>query len=255
MPRLLELQKIMSNSLLGGDLAMAEHLIAPGDFGPLTGLETYRNNVLAGFANALALEFPVIERLVGVQYFRQLAQRFQRRYPSRSGNLQAIGAQFADFLQSEYAGSGYAYLADVAQLEWACETVSHVATDTRANLAQFESCDVTDFSTLRLRRRRDSLLLASIYPIVTIWSSNLPGQSIVDDIDLSSGGEFAAVIHNRQVEVVTLTAGSFALLQSLESHMTLAEALDAALQAQADFDLESELAKLFRHHFFAETIV
>lgn len=255
MPRLHEVQKAMSAMLLGGDQKAAEILVVPGDFGSVTGLETYRNNVRAGFANALALEFPVIQRLVGAAYFRQLAQRFQRRHPSRSGNLQSIGAPFADFLTTEFADTQYAYLADVAQLEWACETLSHAAAESRASVAQLQSCDIADFAALRLRRRRDSALLASVYPIVKIWSSNLADQHGVEEIDLGGGGEFAIVVRNRRVEVISLTAGSFALLQGLDSNLTMGEALDAALQAQADFDLQSELAKLFRLHIFAETIV
>src|SRR5215813_11073823 len=34
-------------------------------------IAVYRNNLHEGFIKALALEFPVIERLVGLDYFRQ----------------------------------------------------------------------------------------------------------------------------------------------------------------------------------------
>ncbi len=50
-------------------------------------LDIYRNNLREGFVKALALGFPVIERLVGAEYFHQLAIELLRAHPSRSGNL------------------------------------------------------------------------------------------------------------------------------------------------------------------------
>src|SRR5438552_18891311 len=56
------------------------------------GLEIYRNNLHEGFCKVLALEFPVIQRLVGADYFRQLGRDFLHAHPSRGGDLHAIGA-------------------------------------------------------------------------------------------------------------------------------------------------------------------
>src|SRR5262249_12480482 len=57
-------------------------------------LAIYRNNLHEGFINALALEFPVVQRLVGDDYFRQLAREFLHAHPSRAGDLHPIGAPF-----------------------------------------------------------------------------------------------------------------------------------------------------------------
>ena len=46
-------------------------------------IDIYRNNLREGFIKALALGFPVIERLGGDAYFRQLAVEFLRAQPSR----------------------------------------------------------------------------------------------------------------------------------------------------------------------------
>src|SRR6266702_7161557 len=91
-------------------------------------LAIYRNNLHEGFRKALALEFSVIERLVGEDYFRQLALSFQSEHPSRSGDLHSIGQPFARFLLQRFEGTKYAYLPDVATLEWAYQQ-SSVAAD------------------------------------------------------------------------------------------------------------------------------
>src|SRR5579864_5012849 len=56
-------------------------------------LSIYRNNLHEGFRKTLALEFPVIERLVGEDYFRQLALSFLAEHPSRFGDLHCIRSE------------------------------------------------------------------------------------------------------------------------------------------------------------------
>src|SRR5262249_41165706 len=63
-------------------------------------LAIYRNNLHEGFIKTLALEFPVIERLVGTDYFRQLAKQFLSAHPSRAGDLHPIGEPFPEYLRS-----------------------------------------------------------------------------------------------------------------------------------------------------------
>jgi hypothetical protein len=70
-------------------------------------LGIYRNHLRASFLKALALEYPVIERLVGSEYFRRLALDFQAAHPSRTGNLQHIGAPFAGFLRQRFGAGRY----------------------------------------------------------------------------------------------------------------------------------------------------
>src|SRR6267142_5408469 len=90
-------------------------------------LAIYRNNLHEGFRKTLALEFPVIERLVGEDYFRQLALSFLAEHPSRCGDLHPIGEPFARFLLQRFEDTQYAYLPDVATLEWAYQQSSMAA--------------------------------------------------------------------------------------------------------------------------------
>ena len=85
------------------------------------GLAVYRRNLRGNFAKVLALEFPVVQRLVGADYFDTLAWQFQQVEPSRSGNLHGIGAHFAAYLRGRFTGGDLGYLGDVAELEWALE--------------------------------------------------------------------------------------------------------------------------------------
>ena len=95
-----ELQLRFVAALFEGDAVVRDELV---DGSPSAGarLGVYRNNLREGFVQALALEFPVVQRLVGEEFFRQTALEFQARHPSRSGDLTHIGAPFADYLAGD----------------------------------------------------------------------------------------------------------------------------------------------------------
>ena len=116
-----ELQLRFAAALFDGAVEpIAPHVLA-GALGADARLRIYRNNLREGFRKTLALEFPVIERLVGAQYFAQLALELLTEHPSRAGNLHHVGAPLAAFLRRRFAGTEHAYLPDVAELEWACQ--------------------------------------------------------------------------------------------------------------------------------------
>ena len=57
-------------------------------------VSVYRNNVVNGLTEALRVSYPVVERLVGVEFFAHAARCYVRDVPSRSGNLHDYGAAF-----------------------------------------------------------------------------------------------------------------------------------------------------------------
>src|SRR5215472_12071206 len=114
-----ELQKRFAASLFGEPTAPVAPWIRADGIAAELRLGIYRNNLQEGFAKTLALEFPVVRRLAGEDYFRQLALSFLAHHPSRSGDLHHVGAPFAAFLRGQFAGTAYEYFADVAALEWA----------------------------------------------------------------------------------------------------------------------------------------
>src|SRR6478736_5531439 len=85
---------------------------------PAENLSVYRNNGSISFREAVESTFPVTRRRVGDDYFRQLSVQYRARFPSRSGDLHWIGRDFPAFLLEQLHGGDYAWLADLARLEW-----------------------------------------------------------------------------------------------------------------------------------------
>src|SRR5205814_1248125 len=87
----------------------------------------YRRNVLANLHDALAAAYPVVRRLVGDAFFRELAERFARAHPSASRDLHRYGKPLPQFIADYAPAVGLPYLADVARLEWAVAQAFHAA--------------------------------------------------------------------------------------------------------------------------------
>ncbi len=158
---------------------------------------------------------------------------FLHAHPSRSGNLHHIGAPFAPFLAQRFAGTQYAYFADVAALEWAYqEALACRGCRTRCPPRRF-----ADIDACRLRApdvRVSSGVRASCSratPIVRIWRANQPETLSDEVIDLACGRRQRArrCARRNAWSSIACRSRSFALFEALGSRPRhLGAALDRA---------------------------
>lgn len=239
MPSLHELQRAFAGALLFGETADIEpHVLANG-VEPTARLRIYRNNTRENFLATLRAAYPVLERLVGADYFRQLALDYLQRFPSPSGDLQHLGERLVTYLERRFAaGDEYAYFIDVARLEWAYQEVLVAAEHAPLDLGPLQAIDPGDYANLRLELHPAVRLVESAYPVLTIWSANQAGCTSEETIDLRQGGEHVLVQRTRDaVELVRLRQPDFAFLAAIAAGDTLISAAEAAACAEAEFDL------------------
>lgn len=239
-----DLQTRFAAALFDGAIERMETHIEQNGVASAARLDIYRNNLREGFIKALALGFPVIERLVGEDYFRHLALDFLKAHPSRAGNLHHIGAPLADFLEARFEHTEYAYFADVAALEWAHQEAL-VATDELAISADaLRSVDPALYDLLHFDLHPAVRLVQSNYPIVRIWRANQPDAADGGTIDLGSGGDNVLVLRTAEcIEFHRIPAGDFAFLLALSQGENLGAALDPAQAADVQFDLGTALRR------------
>jgi hypothetical protein len=244
MPALHDLQLRFADALFDGAIERVQTYIEENGVAGAARLDIYRNNLREGFIKALALGFPVIERLVGAEYFRHLALDFLKSHPSRAGNLHHIGAPLADFLRRRFEHTEYACFADVAALEWAHQEAL-VATDAPALSADaLQSVDPTLYDLLHFDLHPAVRLVQSNYPIIRIWRANQTDAAASDTIDLGSGGDNVLVLRAPEcIEFHRIPAGDFAFLFALSRGKNLGTALEEAQAAEVEFDLGAALRR------------
>jgi hypothetical protein len=245
MPALRELQLSFLAALFdSAQDSVHEHVRSDG-IDAAARLGIYRNNLREGFIKALAIGFPVIERLTGTDYFRQLALEFLQAHPSRSGNLHHIGEPFAPFLQQKFDGTPYSYFADVAALEWAYQQAL-IAEDAVVLTAEaFRDIDVAHYEHLKLTLHPACGFIQSAFPIVLIWRANQVQTASDEVIDLACGSDNVLVLRTAEcVEFHRLPLPQFTFFEALNRGESLGMALERAQTMSADFDPGAALSHL-----------
>lgn len=251
MPRLADLQAEFSAAIRGAEAGpVAEAIVADG----LTAAERlniHRNNMRGTLTDALAMTFPVVQKLVGEGFFRYAAAEFIAACPPRSGAILAYGGDFSGFLADFPPAQNLTYLADVAGLEWAINGCYHGPDADRLDRAALGDVPPERLGEIRLHLPENHRLIASAYPIGAIWQANQDGADDDAIIDLHAGEDHILVIRpEMEVQVRILTAGEAALLGALAAGETLGGAADAALEAEPEFDLFAALPRLMAAETF-----
>ncbi|WP_236020996.1 DUF2063 domain-containing protein [Sedimentimonas flavescens] len=203
----------------------------------------YRNNVLHSLGRALAARFPVIERLVGADFFNAMARVYVEADPPNSPVLFAWGEGFAEFLEGFPPVAALPYLPDVARLEYARGQAYHAA-----DLPALAPADLGALAAradaIRLVLHPSVTLIASGHAIRAIWAANQPGAA---PQEIEDRPETALVLRDRKLDVPVwaLGPGEAAFARELLGQAPLIRAAEAAATAEPGFDVGPILFRLF----------
>lgn len=153
----------------------------------------YRNNVIAGLIETLSDAYPVVHRLVGEEFFRAMAALYVSKNPPRSPILLDYGAGFPAFLDNFEPVASLPYIADVARIERAWVEAYHAAEAEGRDPAELAEVAAEAFGDLCFTLHPSLGIVCSKLPVLTIWRTNLPGETAVP-VDLSAGGEDVLIV-------------------------------------------------------------
>ncbi len=120
-------------------------------------LDIYQNNTVLGLTDMLANAFPVLEKIVGKEFFKTIARYYIKKHPQPSGNRHTFGSALAGFLEAFKPAVSLPYLRDVAALEWAY-----------FQAALSEDASPLDFETLTAGMSADPAFVLAVHPSVHI---------------------------------------------------------------------------------------
>ncbi|AUH32958.1 DNA-binding domain-containing protein [Paracoccus tegillarcae] len=212
---------LTADHLPRGVTAATDGGLAPNRAALAARFAVYRNNVMHSLSRALARRFPVIERLVGAEFFAAMAVEFIHAHPPRSPVLIAWGGEFPGFLQGFPPVASLPYLPDVARLEYARGQAYHAADIKPMDSAALAACGQPDRLSLTLAP--GTRLLCFDHPAVTIWQANQPGGNP----STRAEGPEKALIYRRpdfQVPVRSVSDDTAAFLAAVIGGDSLADA-------------------------------
>ena len=222
-------------------------------------LQIYHNNIYISLTDALIAVYPVVNRLVGDEFFKFMANEYITAHPSRSGNLHEFGNRFAYFIESFQPAGELVYLSDVARLEWAYHAVFHAAGSPDFDVAKLEQVTEQDYHKLVFTPNPASQLVASPYPILQIWEANQGDReldnnnnAIPETISLDDGKTRLLVIRrNLDIEFQALDDAEYAFLDACYKQNDFFTACEAATQIEP----ECNVGQLLLKHIQTRTLV
>jgi hypothetical protein len=184
----------------------------------------------------MAARFPVVRRLVGEDSFDLMTRRFARHLPPGALGRHHHGGAFARFIRSQGAATSFEYVADIAELENACNRARDCVEARPLCARAFASLPADRLDGVRVELHPSFGLVRSRFPIVTVWQNNRCGDR--GGIIERWRAEDALVVRPlRKVVVWQLPAGGHAFFGALAQGHSVAAAARAAMAGTAQFDV------------------
>src|SRR5258707_7834403 len=120
-------ETFFADALLNADQPIPCGITAHNAAIPARRFAVYRNNVVVGLGKALKSRFPVVEKIVGEEFFAAMARVFVKEQPPRSPLLATYGDVFPAFIAAFEPARELPYLSDVARLGAARTRAYHAA--------------------------------------------------------------------------------------------------------------------------------
>jgi len=237
-------QGVFAEAVRRADHALPEGVTSHSADQPARRFNVYRNNFYVSLINVLAGRYPVVQRLVGEEFFRAMARVYVEQDPPRSAMLLAYGGGFPAFLAEFPPVSDVPYLPDIARLEHAWHTAYHAPDATPLQPDDFAAIPQEQVAALKLTLHPSLTVVTSDYPVVSIWETNTFDDE-VRPIGPESGAEDAMIARpDMTVEVRRLPPGAAEFIGALGGGQSLGQAAGRAAEADERFDLAANIAGL-----------
>jgi hypothetical protein len=235
-------QAAFAEALLDATHSLPARITTARGEADLSRFAVYRNNVYVGLTVALAKRFPVVQRLVGDEFFSGMARVYAGLHKPASPLLFEYGDGFPDFIGQFEPARGLAYLADVARVETAWTRAYHAEDAGPLTVAQLSALGPDDLHLVRLVPHPATMLISSPYPIGSIWAAH-QGEA-VEPVRASRSETVLVARPAMDVSVHILPAGDATFAQALFAGETLGQAAERASALNPGFDFGAAVVGL-----------
>lgn len=143
------------------------------------GLQAYQAHAGAAAERALAASFPTVQALMGEESFGAMARVFWRQHAPTRGDLAAYGQGLSTFIAGSEQLRDVPYLGDIARLDWQVAAAERAA-DASLDTGSLKLLAETPPAQLRLQLMPGTALVASAYPIVSVWRAHRAGEGAAE---------------------------------------------------------------------------
>ncbi|MEZ5661123.1 MAG: DNA-binding domain-containing protein [Burkholderiaceae bacterium] len=215
---------------------------------PARRVDVYRNNVISSLIDALADTYPMVQQLVGEEFFRAMASVFIRQHPPRTRILAHYGDEFAAFVGGFEPARAVPYLSDMARLEFARLQASHAADAPPIADAALAGAllDPERLAGLRLIWQPSMRRIESIYAVASLWAAHQTEGTVIP-VSVDDAERALVLRDGLDVLVLPVDPGTTHFVALTSAGHAFGAAAAAACERQSGFDLGAALSLLLRH--------
>jgi hypothetical protein len=217
---------------------------------PAARFAVYRNNVVHSLVAVLADTFPVVQQLVGDDFFCAMARLYVVEHPPTSPLMHRFGAGLPAWIADFEPATALPYLSDIASLEWLRLSAFHAADADPIDAGAFSALIAAPdrLAEAPLALHPSLAVVRSNHPIVSLWAAHQLDAAARDDrlAAIDMGRAEAALIFRDaadQALVIALPPADAALVAAIAARAPLGAVQAAHPQA----DLVRVLSLLLRH--------
>jgi len=170
------------------------------------GIRIYQNNLLVTATNALSLNYPVIEQMIGSETMRRLTRHLLEMELPSSGDWADFGKQLPQLIKKTPLHQAHPYLETMAILEWNLKQAAISATTT-LDVVSLSRLSESDLSRVYLHFGAGINLIKSPFKVDELWRLHHTKDGETSDI--------AAQIY----EILNQTAGPYYFITYQKDHL------------------------------------
>ncbi len=234
MTSLKDLQQKFISDCLSGDLTddnvsmsndiSSDTISAKGRMG------IYRESGVSNIIIPLQMTYPIVEDLVGEEFFKGLCRKYSEKYWPKSGDMNEYGIEFAEFIETFEPAKGLPYLSDIAWLEWLFHLSSLADDKDITDWSKFAALSEEELTKVTIDLHPSVEIMTSAHPILKIWEMCKNGGEKTLDLSKEKGGHVLLIRKNLKVNLYPLADNEIAFIRSLIDGETLLEAYDKAIE-------------------------
>lgn len=198
----------------------------------------YQHATAALLEQALAISYPATARVIGRGTFRQIIADYVAVTASRSGDLEAYGADVGDFLERLARADIPLIAPDLARFEWLVAQLARAPETPALDHEKLAAIPSDQLPELRFALVPRAALFRSSHPVLAIWSEADSAQY--------DRGDSLLLVCDDELRTVELNPDAWAFHSTLSAGGALREAVEAAININPDFDLGSSLDQILQ---------
>lgn len=242
-PSLSELQAGFARAMIDGAAPALLPWIGTRGIDPAARLQIYRNSILATQVDSLLGSFPAVERMLGADCFDGWATRYAAWHGSRSGNLQNLGDDFADYLEAQPELASLTWLGDLARLDWLRQCTILAADGDALDAAALQAAFAAAGDDPFVQLLPCAHAMTADFPLFDLWRYTESPDQLSVALD---GGAQGVLLwrEDGQVAMQACTPAAVAFILALKRGERLSIALATARAIDPDVPIEALLGPL-----------